>query len=116
NYAAGVLDTINVFEPISNVLPNLTLNDGSFESAKTRSIGFVFQDVISWNTWLKTFVGLRYSTTETIAEIENSRSDALNPLGGIIVSPFKNINLFASYTNSSYPRTASRLGKDGEEL
>lgn len=116
SFAAGVQDTINVFQPISNDLPSLTLNDGNFESAKTRSLGFVLQDVISWNEWLKTFVGLRYSSTETIAAVENTRHDAFNPLGGIIVSPFKNINLFASYTNSSYPRTASRLGKDGEEL
>src|SRR5690606_31356088 len=30
--------------------------------------------------------------------------------------PIQNVNVFASYTNSSYPRTASRLGKNGEEL
>src|SRR5690606_804504 len=74
------------------------------------------QDVITFNSWLKTFFGIRYSTTETIASTENERHNAFNPLAGLIVSPFENVNLFASYTNSSYPRTASRLSISGEEL
>lgn len=114
--AAGVVDTINVFQNLSHKLPNVALGAASFSGGKTNSLGFVAQDVISWNTWLKTFLGARYSSTETISEVENTRSDAFNPLGGIIVSPIKNVNLFASYTNSSYPRTAARLGQNGEAL
>ena len=114
--SAGVLDTINVFQNIEHRLPNATLGEADVNGGKTNSLGFVAQDVISWNTWLKTFLGARYSSTETISELENTRSDAFNPLGGIIVSPIKNVNLFVSYTNSSYPRTASRLGQNGEEL
>lgn len=114
--AAGVIDTINVYHNNSHNLPNLSLGTPKTSGGKTNSIGFVAQDVISWNTWLKTFLGARYSSTETISEVENSRSDAFNPLGGIIVSPIKNVNVFVSYTNSSYPRTASRLGENGEEL
>ena len=114
--AAGVVDTINVFQSINNNLPEVVLGDASTNSGKTHSIGFVAQDVISWNSWLKTFLGARFSTTETLADVENTRSDAFNPLGGIIISPISSINLFASYTNSSYPRTASRLGQNGEEL
>lgn len=114
--SAGVVDTINVFQNINHKLPNVNMGVSSFNGGKTHSLGFVAQDVISWNTWLKTFLGARFSSTETISEAENSRSDAFNPLGGIIVSPIKNINLFASYTNSSYPRTAARLGENGEEL
>ncbi|HZW77219.1 MAG TPA: TonB-dependent receptor [Flavobacteriaceae bacterium] len=113
---SGVLDTINVFNPIPHQLPNLTMSSPEVEFGKTNSIGFVAQDVITWNRWFKTFLGVRYSSTETVSELENSRSDAINPLGGIIVSPVENLNLFASYTNSSYPRTASRLGQNGEEL
>ena len=114
--SAGVVDTINVFQNIEHRLPNLILNEASLNGGKTNSLGFVAQDVISWNGWLKTFLGARYSSTETISEIENTRSDAFNPLGGIIVSPIKNVNIFVSYTNSSYPRSASRLGENGEEL
>ena len=61
-------------------------------------------------------MGIRYSTTETITDTENDKSDAFSPLGGIIVNPFKNINVFASYTNSAYPRTAARLSVNGEAL
>ena len=114
--AAGVIDTINVFQNIDHRLPNVTLDEANVSGGKTYSLGFVVQDVISWTNWLKTFLGARYSTTETIAEVENTRSDAFNPLGGIIVSPIKNVNIFVSYTNSSYPRTAARLGQNGEEL
>ncbi len=113
---AGVIDTINVFQNNTHILTNPTLGAPNTNGGKTNSLGFVVQDVISWNTWLKTFLGARYSTTETILEIANSRSDAFNPLGGIIISPIEHINVFASYTNSSYPRTASRLGANGEEL
>lgn len=114
--AAGVVDTINVFQNIGHRLPDVSLDEAIVNGGKTNSMGFVAQDVISWNSWIKTFLGARFSTTETISEIENTRSDAFNPLGGIIVSPIKNINIFASYTNSSYPRTAARLGENGKEL
>ncbi len=114
--SAGVVDTIDVFQNIEHRLPNVTLGEANVNGGKTNSLGFVAQDVISWNTWLKTFLGARYSSTETLSEVENTRSDAFNPLGGIIVSPIKNVNVFVSYTNSSYPRTASRLGQNGEEL
>lgn len=113
---SGVLDTINVYTTISHTLPEFQMDDITTEGGKTHSLGFLVQDVITWNSWLKTFLGARYSTTETITDLENNRSQAFNPLGGIIVSPFKNMNVFASYTNSSYPRTAARLGENGKEL
>ncbi|WP_240673083.1 TonB-dependent receptor [Aequorivita ciconiae] len=105
--SAGVVDTINVFQNIEHVLPNVSLGATVNGGGKTHSIGFVVQDVISWNTWFKTFLGARFSSTETIAEVENTQSTAFNPLGGIVISPIRNINIFASYTNSSYPRTAA---------
>lgn len=114
--SAGVVDTINVFQNIEHRLPNVALGEANVSGGKTNSLGFVAQDVITWNSWLKTFLGARYSSTETLSEVENTRSDAFNPLGGIIISPIKNVNVFVSYTNSSYPRTASRLGQNGEEL
>src|SRR5690606_22411400 len=103
--------------PVTNVLPsNLDMGTVSAGGGESRAIGLVAQDVITFNSWLKTFFGLRYSTTESITSTSTTRSDAVNPLGGVILSPFKNINFFGSYTNSSYPRTASRLSESGAEL
>ncbi len=113
---SGILDTINVFQNPSNTLPDLDLDEGSISAGTTHSLGFVAQEVTTWNPWLKTFIGARFSSTQTIAEEVNNKNDAFNPLGGIIVSPIENVNVFASYTNSSYPRTAARLGENGNEL
>lgn len=114
--SANVVDTINVYQQIPNRLPEVALDAAQINGGKTNSIGFVAQDVITWNTWLKTFLGMRYSSIETLSEAETTRSNAFNPLGGVILSPINSIHVFASYTNSSYPRTASRLGQNGEEL
>lgn len=114
---ASNVDIIDVYEDISTVLPsNLNLSAKSLASAKSRALGFVAQDVITFNSWLKTFLGIRYSSTQTETETETTQSDAFNPLAGVIITPFKNINVFASYTNSSYPRTASRLDINGNSL
>jgi len=116
--AANNIDTVDVLvNSNSHALPqNLDFSTPRTGGARSKAIGFVAQDVITFNSWLKTFLGLRYSTVETIAETENNRSESFNPLAGVIVSPIENVNFFASYTNSSYPRSASRIGENGEEL
>ncbi len=112
-----VLDSINVFATIDHNLPTeLGLNGPNEAEASSRSVGLVAQDVITFNTWLKTFLGLRYSSTETIGKTETTRNDSFNPLIGLIATPYRNINVFASYTNSSYPRTATRLDVNGDPL
>lgn len=111
------LDVVDVFERNTEALPaNLQFGEPRTGEGESRAIGMVAQDVITFNSWFKTFFGLRYSSVEAISQIETTRNDAFNPLGGIVLSPFKNINFFASYTNSSYPRSASRLSENGEEL
>src|SRR5690606_15522977 len=111
------VDVIDIYAPVTNNLPsNLGMGAVVEGAGESRAIGLVAQDVITFNSWLKTFFGLRYSSTQSITSTATTRSDAVNPLGGIILSPFKNINFFGSYTNSSYPRTASRLSESGEEL
>jgi iron complex outermembrane receptor protein len=111
------VDTIDVFTNNTHTLPDdLAFSDPATAGAKSKAIGFVAQDVITFNKYLKTFLGLRFSKTQTITTTETTESDAINPLFGIIVTPFENINVFASYTNSSYPRTATRLDVDGNEL
>lgn len=114
--SASNVDTVDVFTANSNILPDYTFGTANTGGAKSRAIGFVAQDVVGVTNWAKVFLGLRYSSTEMINDDENTFSDAFNPLVGAIVTPFENINVFASYTNSAYPRTAARLGEDGEEL
>ncbi|HUH26629.1 carboxypeptidase-like regulatory domain-containing protein, partial [Gelidibacter sp.] len=111
------VDVIDVFTSNPHGLPdNLNFPEATVLGAKSKAIGFVAQDVITFNPYLKTFLGARYSKTQTITATETTQSDAFNPLGGVIITPFKNLNLFASYTNSSYPRTATRLDVNGNEL
>lgn len=113
----GTLDQINIFEPINNTRPsNLDFDPADKAAAESRSFGLVAQDVITFNSWLKTFLGVRYSYTETTTETEESNDNAVNPLFGVILSPYKNVNVFGSYTNSSYPRTSARLDVNGNEL
>ncbi|MCX7550222.1 TonB-dependent receptor [Xanthomarina sp. F2636L] len=117
NQSISTVDTINVYTNNTRNLPDdLSFGDARLSGASTSAIGFVAQDVVTFNKWLKAFLGVRYSKTQTEAEIETVQSDAFNPLGGIIVTPIENINVFASYTNSSYPRTATRLDVNGNEL
>lgn len=117
NQSVATVDTIDVFISNSRNLPdNLNIGTATLSGSKTSAVGFVAQDVVTFNKWLKAFLGMRFSKTQTEAETETVQSNAFNPLGGIIVTPFENINIFASYTNSSYPRTATRLDVNGNEL
>ena len=114
---SSVIDTIDIFTNTSNRLPDaIPFGSPSEAKASSNSIGVVAQDVITFNSWVKAFLGLRYSTTETIADQETTSSDALNPLVGIVFSPYKHVNVFASYTNSSYPRSGNRLDVNGNPL
>ncbi len=119
NSAGGTtLDQIDVFAPVSNTLPSDLTLDVTTAGSSSRGFGLLAQGVTTWNKWFKTFLGVRYSTVETTEEgtLGINTSDAWNPLAGIMVSPMKNINLFASYTNSSNPRTATRTDINGNEL
>ncbi|MDO7170644.1 TonB-dependent receptor [Mariniflexile sp. AS56] len=115
--SVSTIDTINAFTNNTRTLPgSLDFGAVSIEGSQSRALGLVAQDVITFNHWLKTFLGFRYSTTQTDAATETTQSDAFNPLMGIIVTPHKNINLFVSYTNSSYPRSGTRLDINGNQL
>ncbi|MCB0468506.1 MAG: TonB-dependent receptor, partial [Aequorivita sp.] len=117
NQSISTIDTIDVFTNNTRMLPNvLAFGVLSESGSASRALGIVAQDVITFNKWLKTFMGFRYSTTQTDAETETTESDAFNPLAGIIVIPIENINVFVSYTNSSYPRTGTRLDSNGKQL
>ena len=118
--SSATLDTINVFAPINNDLSrtNAALGALTIAGSTSRGLGLLAQGVTTWNRWVKTFVGVRYSSVETteISTLGVNKSDAWNPLGGIMITPIKNVNLFASYTNSSNPRSATRRDVNGSEL
>ncbi len=116
NFTVSAVDTINVFQNNTNTLPNINFEDSNASTSQATSLGFVAQDVVSWTSWLDTFLGIRYSTTETISGDETTNSNAFTPLGGVVISPVKNINVFASYTNSAYPRTGTRVDANGNAL
>lgn len=119
NRATVFVDTINVFSAIPHNLPANTIKGNIREvNSTSRGFGALAQGVTTWTKWLKTFAGVRYSSVTTTEQntLGTKENDAWNPLAGVMVSPFKNINLFASYTNSSNPRTATRTDINGDEL
>ncbi|AHM62106.1 TonB-dependent siderophore receptor [Flammeovirgaceae bacterium 311] len=119
-YAATIIDTINVYEGISNRLPGSAPASKlvSTTSSNGTRLGLMAQDVITLSQWAKATLGIRFSTQESSssATAEVVQGEGFTPLAGLIVTPVKGLNLFASYTNTFNPRSASRLDKDGNEL
>ena len=76
----STVDTIDVFTGNTHTLPDdLAFSNATTAGAKSKAIGFVAQDVITFNKYLKTFLGVRFSKTQTIAATETTESDAVNP-------------------------------------
>ncbi|WP_318641593.1 TonB-dependent receptor [Flavobacterium ardleyense] len=115
----SVLDVIDVYQPINNYLPEtVTYGAATTNNESSKGFGVLAQGVTEWTKWFRTFVGLRYSKVESIANINIGvkSSNAVNPLAGVMFIPTKNVNLFASYTNSSNPRSATREDINGNAL
>lgn len=137
------VDIIDVFAPINNQLPQMGYlytpavikNDSVIEGAKTeqesitlnpsnevvsdnKSFGVMAQDVIQFNDWIKVFLGLRFSTYESRGSASNgvSYSNAIDPQLGIMLNPYKGLNIFGSYTSSTSLRGADNLDVNGNEL
>src|SRR5690606_15711025 len=119
-YKATVIDTINVFEPITNKLPGAAPASDlvSTTSSNGTRLGLMAQDVITLSPWARVTLGLRYSTQESrsSATAEVVQGEGFTPLAGLMLTPLKGLNLFASYTNTFNPRSASRLDEWGNEL
>ncbi|UYW01132.1 TonB-dependent siderophore receptor [Flavobacterium agricola] len=136
SYVNGVktnkIDEINIYDNIPNNLNDMTYTDAngavnpykvSFQEsgnviASYNTFGILFQDVIEFNKYLKATLGLRYSVinTEDRTGVSGRRESAWNPSVGVIVTPFKNFNVFGSYTNSTSLRSASNLMANGEKI
>ncbi len=114
------VDIIDIFEPLSNQLPAEigSLVPGAAVASSSTSFGVMAQDVMTITDWAKTFFGVRYSSIQSSGSATTgvTLSNAWNPLVGLMVSPLKNMNVFASYTSSTNPRSASRLDVNGEPL
>ena len=118
-YNSVLVDTIDVLQPISNTLPsgiNMTAKDP--ETATDYSYGIMAQDVITFNKYLKAVWGVRYSygTSYTGTSAATVTGDAFNPMAGVIITPIKGLNLFASYTNSTDLRSSANLMEDGTPI
>lgn len=133
NMAHGdYIDVIDVFQPISNKLPSvaafvgnpdstatLSLVDGTPNSSTSQSFGVMAQDVITFNRYMKAFIGLRFSSmqsTSSVSDVGITRGEALNPIAGLMLSPMKGLNLFGSYTSSTSLRGATNVDINGNEL
>lgn len=116
---SGLIDVIDVYQPIINSLPEgVQYGAATVNNESSKGFGMLAQGVTEWNRWFRTFVGIRYSKVQAVANTNTgvTSNDAFNPLAGIMFIPNKNVNLFASYTNSSNPRSASRKDKNGNAL
>ncbi|ACU08467.1 Ferrichrome-iron receptor [Flavobacteriaceae bacterium 3519-10] len=112
SYGAVVVDQINVLQDINNNLPNaVNFGTGTNVNAKTPSIGLMAQDLITWNKYIKTHLGVRYSKLNGTSE--DKENATWNPSLGLIISPRENVNLFGSYTTTTSLRSANNRLLDG---
>ena len=119
-YNAKLVDTIDVYAPVSNKLRggSSSLTEKSRVNAKSQRMGVMFQDVISYSSWLRMYFGGRYSSVQTFSPgaAVADRTNTFNPLVGVMVTPIKNVSLFASYTNSTAPSSATEVDSKGNQL
>jgi iron complex outermembrane receptor protein len=109
-----IVDTVDVLQPISNILPDVTLKDGDPTTSQTYSYGLLLQEVMTFNRYLKLSLGLRYSQVNGLSDnvVSSTGGDVWDPLFGIIITPIENINFFASYTTTTSLRGAADLLED----
>ena len=114
------VDIIDVMTPINNVLPSEIeqLVPTAAVTSKSTAFGLMAQDVVTLTDWAKTFFGVRFSSIQSSGSATTgvSHNTAWNPLLGLMLSPIENVNVFASYTSSTNPRSAARVDINGEPL
>ena len=128
------IDIIDVFGSIPNSLPqmaflylpdeskteetDINLSPNAIVASNSKSFGIMAQDVVEITDWTKVFFGLRYSSNESSSSASPtvSRGHAIDPQLGLMLSPYKGINVFGSYTTSTSLRGADNLDINGNEL
>jgi iron complex outermembrane receptor protein len=108
------IDTVDVLQPISNILPNVSLTNGDPVHSREYAYGMLLQEVMTVNPYLKFSLGLRYSQMSGTVNnnVSTNGGSVWDPLFGVIISPRENINLFASYTTTTSLRGAANLLED----
>ena len=114
NTNSVVVDTIDVLQTISNELPPVNLVNGEPVHTRDYAYGLLLQEVMTFNEYLKMSLGLRYSQMSGLSNntVSTTGGSVWDPLFGIIVTPVKNINMFASYTTTTSLRGAGNLLED----
>ena len=109
-----VVDTIDVLQSIDNTPPTATLVYGTPVESQEYAYGLLLQEVMTFNQYLKLSLGLRYSQLSGLSNnvASTTGGSVWDPLVGIIVTPLKDINLFASYTTTTSLRGATNLLND----
>ncbi|MGL4992737.1 MAG: carboxypeptidase-like regulatory domain-containing protein [Bacteroidales bacterium] len=119
SYTSVVIDTIDVLKEIVNKLPqDISLKEGSTTTTYSNSYGVMAQEVMTLSKWAKAIVALRYSFGENYDNSSSgaTKGDALNPMAGIILTPYKGIHLFGSFTTTTDLRSAGNLMEDGSSV
>lgn len=123
NLGSAVIDTIDVTaNRIDNSRKNISFkNPESVTPAinKYTTYGFMAQEVMTINKYLKAILGARYSSISTINAVAAGTSDAgptiedaWDPMLGVMITPIKNVNIFGSYTTSTSLRNAGYILTD----
>lgn len=109
-----IVDTIDVIQTIPNLAPNVQLNNGDPVISRDYSYGLLLQELMTINEYLKLSLGLRYSQMSGLNEntISTNGGSVWDPLFGLILTPYKNLNFFASYTTTTSLRGAGNLLED----
>lgn len=95
-------------------MPTVELVDGEPVTSREYAYGMLLQEVITFNRNIKLSLGLRYSQISGISNNNISTTDGnvWDPLAGLIITPFENVNFFASYTTTTSLRGAANLLED----
>ena len=111
---AVTIDTIDVLKSIPNVTPQANLVYATPVTSQEYAYGLLLQEVMTLNSYLKVSFGLRYSQVSGMSNntVSATGGDVWDPLFGIIVTPFNDFNVFASYTTTTSLRGASNLLED----
>ena len=128
NFNTITIDTINVLsDDIRNsiILPVFAKSNSGKESFS--AFGVLAQYVIEYDKLVRLFLSGRYSgystnsattiykaTTQLREAGENGQT--FNPMAGVMIMPAPWVNLFASYANTTNPRSASYMDKYGNKL
>lgn len=114
NTNSVIVDTIDVLIPISNIAPSILLTNQTPVVSGESAYGMLLQEVMTINPYVKLSLGLRYSQVSGTNNNTASATggDVWDPLFGVILTPIKNFNIFASYTTTTSLRGAGNLLED----